>query len=56
MNLRPPVTSLRPFGSERFLKRPGKFQPGVYGNQEWLEIASSLPVKKLEIAPEPPLS
>ena len=27
---------------------------GVYGNPEWIELARSLPVKQLEIAPEPP--
>jgi len=31
-------------------------KPGVYGDPEWIELARSLPVKKLEIAPEPPAS
>jgi hypothetical protein len=27
---------------------------GVYGHKEWIELAKNLPVKKFEIAPEPP--
>ena len=29
---------------------------GVYGNPDWIDLAESLPVKKLEIAPKPPSS
>jgi len=37
--------------------RPFDFtKAGVYGNPQWVELASSLPVKELEIAPEPPAS
>jgi hypothetical protein len=29
---------------------------GVYGNPDWIDLAESLPLKKLEIAPKPPSS